>query len=220
MIHFFQREGVKEAVMVGQITPSNLFSFRPDLRLVALIAKLKERNAESLFGALGEELEREGIILLPATTFLEDRLAPAGPVFGPKLDAKGLADAAFGFRIAKESSRLDIGQSVVVREGTVLAVEAFEGTDACIRRGGELGRGKKGMLVKVSKPGQDLRFDVPVIGPQTVRSCREAGVSAIIVEAHMTLLLGWDEIADLCRRHKVALHGMESGQPPTGTRRR
>ena len=112
-------------------------------------------------------------------------------------------------RIAKETSRLDIGQSVVVREGTVLAVEAFEGTDGCIRRGGELARGRKAMLVKVSKPGQDLRFDVPVVGPGTVRSCRQAGVGAIVVEAHRTLLLGREEIEELCGKHGIALHGVE-----------
>ena len=216
MIRFFQGEGVREAVMVGQIAPSNLFALRPDLRLVALLARLKERNAETLFGAIGEELEREGITLLPATTFLEDCLAPAGPICGPKLDAAGLEQAAYGVRIAKELSRLDVGQSVVVREGTVLAAEAFEGTDACIRRGGELGKGKRVLLAKVSKPNQDLRFDVPVVGPQTVRSCREARVSAIVVEAGKTLLLGREEVARLCREAKIALHGWEGEAPAQG----
>lgn len=208
MIKFFRREGVSEAVMVGQIAPRNLYEFRPDLRTVRMLAGLRERNAETLFGAIADELEKEGIQLLPATTFLEDLLPAAGPVCGPKLDEKGLADARFGFRIAKETSRLDIGQSVVVREGTVLAVEAFEGTNACIRRGGELGRGKNAKLVKVSKPSQDLRFDVPVVGPATVEECQAAGVSAIVVEAGKTLLLGREELETLCDRHRVALHAL------------
>ena len=208
MSKFFQREGVSEAIMVGQIAPNNLYALRPDMRALALLARLKEKNAESLFGGIADELAKDGIILLPATTFLEDHLPAEGPVCGPALDAEGLEDARFGFGIAKETSRLDIGQTVVVREGTVLAVEAFEGTNACVRRGGELGKGKKVKLVKVSKPKQDFRFDVPVVGPETIRTCVEAGVSAIIIEAGCTLLLGADEVADLCRKHKISLHAL------------
>ena len=208
MNKFFQREGVTEAVMVGQIAPDNLYSLRPDLRVLALLARLKEKNAESLFGGIADELAKDGITLLPATTFLEDLLPGEGAVCGPALDADGLEDARYGFGIAKETSRLDIGQTVVVREGTVLAVEAFEGTNACIRRGGELGRGKEVKLVKVSKPKQDFRFDVPVVGPDTVRTCAEAGVSAIVVEANCTLLLGADEVAELCHQHKISLHAL------------
>lgn len=194
--------------MVGQIAPNNLYELRPDLRTLALLARLKEKNAESLFGGIADELAKDGITLLPATTFLEDQLPSAGPVCGPALDREGIEDAEFGFRIAKETSRLDIGQTVVVREGTVLAVEAFEGTNACIRRGGELGKGKKVKLVKVSKPNQDFRFDVPVIGPDTVKTCAEAGVSAIVMEANCTLLLGQEEVAGLCAKHKISLHAL------------
>jgi DUF1009 family protein len=173
-----------------------------------LLARLKERNAESLFGGIGEELAKDGIHLLPATTFLEDLLPAAGPVCGPAFKKRQLDDAAFGFRIAKESSRLDIGQTVVVRHGTVLAVEAFEGTNACIQRGGELGRGKDVMLVKVSKPRQDLRFDVPVIGPRTIESCLAAGVKSIAIEAGGTLLLERDEVFRLCDEHGIGLHAV------------
>ncbi len=208
LIRYFKEEGVTEGVMVGQISPKRLYDFRPDIRTITLLAKLKERNAESLFGGVADELEREGIKLLPATTFLEDCMPGEGPVFGPKLKDKGLADAEFGIRIAKEISRLDIGQAVVVRQGTVLAVEAFEGTDACVRRGGELGKGKNVKLVKVSKPQQDLRFDVPVVGPHTVTSCHEAGVSAIVIEAGKTLLLGQEEVQRRCEKYKISLHAV------------
>lgn len=207
MIKWFRKAGVGEAVMVGQIAPRNLFDLRPDLRTLMLLARVKERNAESLFGAIADELAKDGIELLPATTFLEDCLAAAGPVWGPALKRRQLEDAAYGFRIAKETSRLDIGQSVVVRHGTVLAVEAFEGTNACIRRGGELGRGKEVMLVKVSKPRQDFRFDVPVVGPATIEACAAAGVRALVVEAGKTLVLEGDKVRDLCDRHRVSLHG-------------
>ena len=209
LIKFFLKEGADEAIMVGQIAPKNLFDLRPDLRTLLLLARVKERNAESLFGAIADELAKEGIRLLSATTFLEDLLPPPGPVCGPVMKKRQLEDAAFGFRIAKESSRLDIGQSVVVRHGTVLAVEAFEGTNACIRRGGELGRGKDAMLVKVSKPEQDFRFDVPVVGPQTIETCAAAGVKAIAVEARRTLLLDLPEVERLCRELGVSVHAVE-----------
>jgi hypothetical protein len=113
-------------------------------------------------------------------------------------------------RMAKEVSRLDIGQAVVVREGTVLAVEAFEGTNKCVQRGGELGKGKHVKLVKVSKPDQDLRFDVPVVGPHTIKACREAGVSAVIIEARQTLVLGMEEVKGLCERHRISLHAVDA----------
>jgi UDP-2,3-diacylglucosamine hydrolase len=213
MIRYFRREGAGEAVMVGQIAPKNLYEFRPDLRTLAMIARLKERNAESLFGAVAEELRKDGIELLPATTFLEDCLPGPGPVCGPVLDRKALEDAEFGFRIAKETSRLDIGQSVIVRDGTVLAVEAFEGTNACIRRGGELGRGKNVKLIKVTKPRQDFRFDVPVVGPETIRACAEAGVGVVVVEAGCTLLLGAEEVRALCEEHRIALHALAGASP-------
>jgi len=207
-IRFFLREQVTEAVMIGQISPKNLFDLRPDLRVLMIMARLKERNAETLFGAVAEALAKEGINVLPATTFLEDLLPGPGYVCGPAFKKRQLADAEFGFNIAKQTSALDIGQSVVIRHGTILAAEAFEGTNACIRRGGELGRGKDVMLVKVSKPNQDLRFDVPVIGPQTIETCAAAGISAIAVEAGMTLLLEKAVVVELCNRYQIGIHAV------------
>jgi UDP-2,3-diacylglucosamine hydrolase len=209
VIRFFKAQGVSEAVMIGQIAPKNLFDLRPDLRALMILAKVKERNAETLFGAIADELAKEGITVLCATTFLDELLPAPGAVCGPALTKRQCGDAAFGFRIAKETSALDIGQSVVVRHGTVLAVEAFEGTNACIRRGAELGKGKDVILVKVSKPNQDFRFDVPVVGPQTVENCAASGVCAIVVEARRTLLLEKSRVAELCAKHRVSLHAME-----------
>ena len=212
LIKFFKSQKATEAIMVGQIAPKNLFDLRPDLRTLMLLARLKERNAESLFGGIAQELAKDNIHLLPATTFLEDLLPPAGHVCGPVMKKRQLEDAAFGFRMAKETSRLDIGQTVVVRHGTVLAVEAFEGTNACIKRGGELGHGKDVMLVKVSKPNQDFRFDVPVVGPLTIQTCVEAGVKAITVEANKTLVLERDTVFKLCLEHGVSVHAMDEGE--------
>jgi UDP-2,3-diacylglucosamine hydrolase len=208
LIKFFRKEGAKEAVMMGQISPKNLFDLRPDLRILMMLARVKERNAETLFGAIGEELAKDGITLLPATTFLEDHLPGPGPVCGPVFKKRQLTDADFGFRIAKQTSALDIGQTVLVRHGTVLAVEAFEGTNACILRGGELGRGKEVMLVKVSKPNQDMRFDVPVVGPQTIETCVKAGVGGIAIEAGKTLILEKEKVAQLCAQHGIGIHAV------------
>jgi DUF1009 family protein len=205
MIKFFKKEGVDEAVMVGQIAPRNLFDLRPDVRTMLLLARTKEKNAESLFGGIADELAKDGITLLPATTFLEDMMPAEGHVCGPKLNEAAVEDARFGYKIAKETSRLDIGQSVVVRNGTVLAVEAFEGTNACIRRGGELGRGKEVTLAKVAKPNQDFRFDVPVIGPDTVKNCAQSGIGVIAIEAGKTLMLAGEEVSLMCDEHKVSI---------------
>ena len=205
MIKFFKKEGVDEAVMVGQIAPKNLFDLRPDVRTMLLLARTKEKNAESLFGGIADELAKDGITLLPATTFLEDMMPAEGHVCGPLIKEAAMEDARYGFSIAKETSRLDIGQSVVVRNGTVLAVEAFEGTNACIRRGGELGRGKEVTLAKVAKPNQDFRFDVPVIGPDTVKNCVQSGIGVIAIEAGKTLMLAGEEVSSMCDEHKVSI---------------
>ncbi len=195
--------------MAGQIAPKNLFDLRPDFKALLLLGRLRERNAESLFGAVADELARGGVTLLPATTFLEHLLAPAAHIAGPALGRRKQLDAAFALRIAKAVSALDIGQSVVVKNGTVLAVEAFEGTDAAIRRGGTLAGPKGGgMLAKVSKPRQDLRFDVPVIGPRTLETAAEARLEAVVVEAGRTLLLELDTLRELAARHRISVVGL------------
>lgn len=201
---FFAKQKVHRAIMAGQIAPSNLFNLRPDLKALLLLAKLKERNAESIFGAIADELAKVDVTLLPATTYLEDALPEAGHIAGPKLGRHASLDVEFGFKIAKETSRLDIGQSVVVKKGTVLAVEAFEGTDVTMRRGGQLGRGGA-VLVKVSKPNQDFRFDVPVIGLRTLDTAAEAGIAVIACEAKKTLLLDKEQVMESARQKKITL---------------
>jgi DUF1009 family protein len=210
VIKFFRKHGVSQAIMVGQIAPRNLFDLRPDMRTLMMLAKVKERNAETLFGAVADELQKDGIELMDATSHLEELLPSAGHVCGPKLKKRAVDDAEFGFRTAKETSRMDIGQSVVVRHGTVLAVEAFEGTNACIKRGGELGRGKSCTLAKVSKPNQDFRFDVPCLGALTIEACRDAGVNVIVCEAGKTLMLGRDEVERLCHEHEITIYALEA----------
>jgi len=208
MGNFLKKEAVPEAVMVGQITPSNLFNLQPDLRTIAMLAKLKEKNAESIFSAIADEMSKDGVTILSALTFLDQHMAPEGHIAGPSLKKEQEDDATYGIKIAKSTSELDIGQSVVVRQGTVLAVEAFEGTNKCIQRGGDLGKGKHCLLAKVSKPNQDLRFDVPVIGPDTVKNCAEAGVNAIVVEAHKTLILDKPHLEKLAKELNISVIGL------------
>jgi hypothetical protein len=188
LIKFLTAAGVHHAIMAGQIAPKNLFDLRPDIKTVVMLARLKQRNAESIFSAIAEQLSAAGVELLPATTFLDEFVASPGLIAGPALTRRQEEDVSFGFHIAKEMSRLDVGQTIVVRSGTVLAVEAFEGTNEAIKRGGALGR-KDAVVVKVSKPNQDLRFDVPVIGAETVRIAARANIRVIAVEAGRTLLL-------------------------------
>ena len=207
LLSYLEQSGVRHAVMAGQIAPKNLFDLRPDFKSLFLLARLKRRNAETIFAAIGDEMKKIGIELLPATTFMDDHLAPAGLIAGPKVKARVLDDLRYGHDIAKEVSRLDIGQTVLVKNGTVLAVEGFEGTNECIKRGGALGRGDAAM-VKVSKPGQDLRFDVPVIGPVTLESCREAGVRIIGIEAGRTIILERDRVTAIAAQHKLSIFGL------------
>ena len=190
--------------MAGQIAPKNLFDLRPDVKALMLLGKLKQRNAESIFAAIADELARIDVDLLPATTFLEESLASQGLIAGAKLSRREEEDVDLGWKMAKEIARLDIGQTVIVKNGTVVAVEAFEGTNDAIRRGGALAR-KDAVMVKVAKPNQDMRFDVPVIGVETIRVAAEANVRVIAVEAGKTLLLERDAISKLADRSKLSI---------------
>ena len=204
LLKFFRDQQVRHAIMAGQIAPRNLFDLRPDWKALLLLAKLKQRDAESIFSAIATELAKVDVDLLPATRFLEDQLAPAGLISGPKLSRREQEDVDFGWKIAKEISRLDIGQTVLVKNGTVLAVEAFEGTNDAIKRGGALAR-NGAIMIKVAKPNQDMRFDVPVIGVETIRIAAGAKLRVIAVEAGKTLLLERDVIVDLARDTKISL---------------
>jgi UDP-2,3-diacylglucosamine hydrolase len=206
MIAAFTDRGVKQCVMLGQIAPKNLYDVRPDLRAMGLLFKLKERNAHTIFGAIAGELQKDGVELIEATPWLKPLMPGAGFRLGRKLTEEQRADVEFGFGIAKEVSRLDIGQLVVVKEGTVLAVEGFEGTDKCLARGGELA-GKDGgaVAVKVSKLNHDMRFDVPCIGPQTLEVCARSGVAVLAFEAGKSLLLEQETCTALAERHKLAV---------------
>jgi UDP-2,3-diacylglucosamine hydrolase len=206
LLKFFREQDIRHAVMAGQIAPKNLFDLRPDLKALMLLGKLKYRNAESIFAAIADELAKIGVELLPATTFLEDSLAQRGLIAGPKLSARQGDDVELGWNVAKEIARLDIGQTVIVKNGSVVAVEALEGTNETIKRAETLVR-EGGVMVKVAKPNQDMRFDVPVIGVETLRVAAESRLRVIAVEAGKTLLLERAAIIDLANRSTISVVG-------------
>jgi len=206
MIAALTDHGVTRCVMLGQIAPRNLFDLRPDLRAMGLLLRLKEKNAHTIFGAIADELKKDGVELIDAAPWLQPLMPGPGFRMGPKPSAEQEADVQFGFRIAKEISRLEIGQLVVVKNGTVLAVEGFEGTDKCLARGGELA-GKDGgaVAVKVARENHDMRFDVPCIGPQTIENCAAARIAVLALEAGKTLLLEQEMLEPLALKHRVAI---------------
>jgi DUF1009 family protein len=204
LLKFFNQNKVYHAIMAGQIAPKNLFDLRPDWKALMLLGKLKQRNAETIFAAIADELANVEVDLLPATTFLEESLAPSGLIAGPKLSRQEQDDVELGWKIAKEIARLDIGQVIIVKNGTVVAVEALEGTSETIKRGGALAR-EGAVMVKVAKPNQDMRFDVPVIGVETIRIAAEAKLRVIAIESAKTLLLERDAIIDLANRANISI---------------
>lgn len=210
LIRTFRRAGVTQALMAGQITPTMMFrTLRFDWRLLTLVTRLKNRKADTIFGAIANELAREGIELLDSTLFLNSHLPSTGVLTRRRLTRKEKEDVEFGRGIAKEIARLDIGQTVVVKNKAVLAVEGLDGTDATIRRGGRLGK-RDVVVVKVAKPHQDMRFDVPVVGLRTIQAMIQARAKVLAVEAKKTLFLEKEETiaaADAGRITIVAVEG-------------
>ncbi len=206
MIKAFTERGVRQCVMLGLIQPRNLFDVRPDLRGIALLMRLREKNAHTIFGAIADELAKDGVEVVTAAPWLKSIIPGPGYQIGPKLTAQQKDDIAFGFRMAKEVSRLEIGQCVIVKKGTVLAVEGFEGTDKCLTRGGELaGRDGGAVAVKVAKKNHDIRFDIPCVGPTTLEICAAHGIAVLAIEAGMTLLLDKEDLERLAGQVRVSV---------------
>ena len=198
--------GVGYAIMAGQITPRRLFKgLHPDLKAARILFSLKRRNAETIFGALAAEIEKIGVHLLDARSFLDDHIASAGTMTGGKFPIEN-DYLEHGIHIARESARLDIGQGCVVRKGTVLAVEAFEGTDEMLRRAGSF-KTDHALFVKTVKARQDFRFDVPCFGQRTLETMREAGLNAAALEADKVILLDKPAVLAQARTWGIALHG-------------
>ena len=216
----FRRAGVGEAVLVGKVAKTHLYagsrSLRPDARAIELLKGLADRRDDSILRALADWLESEGIALRPQGEWVPHLLAGEGCLGAALPSAEQMADVAFAWPIAKGVAGQDIGQCVVVKRGAVLAVEAIEGTDAAVRRGGALAGGGA-CVVKVAKPCQDLRFDVPTVGPRTLQSLVAVGARLLAVEAGRTLLLGRAELVERADAHGIVLLGVD-GQSLTDGR--
>ncbi len=206
--------GIEHIVMAGQIKPTRLFSLRLDAKALAILRTLKTRNAHTIFGAIGEELRKIGAELLPACRFMETEMPAAGVLGRRAPDEREQADIRLGAKVAKVTSGLEIGQTVVVKEGTILAVEGFEGTDQTILRAGRLG-GPGSVVVKVAKLGHDMRFDIPIIGERTFKMLKKAKATCLAVEAKRTILLAREKLVAEADRLGIALVAFDpaDGEP-------
>ena len=196
------------AVMAGQVTPGKLFKgLHPDLKAIRMLAGLDRKNAETIFGAIGDEIEKAGVHLLDARAFMDEDLAEEGAMVKgkEKVEAEHLAH---GIEIARENARLDVGQGVVVSRGTVLAVEAFEGTNAMLERAGKFGA-KNCLFVKLGKPKQDTRFDVPVFGLQTLKTLSEANIKNVALASGSVLILDKGTVINEAKKLGVGVTGVK-----------
>jgi len=201
--------GVREAVMAGQVKHKQIFAdIVPDLKMMGLLARLALKNTDSLIGAVADTLGREGIALLSSTALLQDQMATAGAMTRRRPSGDELKDVEYGREVARAVAGFDIGQTVVVKDRAVVAVEAMEGTDEAIRRAGRIA-GAGCTVVKVAKPRQDVRFDVPVVGPGTVAAMSEAKARVLAVQAGETLLLDRADLMAAAEQADLALWGFE-----------
>ena len=205
MIRFFKEEGVEKAIMAGQVKHVQIFSRAiPDARMLKVLLRLPRRNTDSLIGAIAAELQSEGIELVDSTCFLQDYLPRPGVLTRRKPDEREQEDIEYGLEIAHEIARLDLGQTIVVRAKACVAIEAMEGTDQTIRRAGSLV--KRGLtVVKIAKPNQDMRFDVPVVGIPTIETMVEAGATCLCITAGKTLMFDRDAMIELANKKKIAI---------------
>lgn len=207
LLKYTKKFGAKYAIMAGQVTPKKLFKgLVPDLKALTILATLKERNAETIFGAIANELSKVGCELLDARVFLDEQIAYKGFICGKKWDIEE-RHLEHGLKIAKECARLDIGQSCAVSRGSVLAVEAWEGTDKMLERAGSF-EAKDSLFVKTVKPKQDYRFDVPVIGERTIRKLAASNILNVAIEADNVIILEYEKTLALANQHCIKIFGV------------
>ena len=216
-VKWVAEHGYDGAILAGQINPLSLFrtSFDADTR--RLLAELPVKCAHSIYGRLVEEFERRGVKMLPASCYMDGHLPGEGVLTARAPDARELKDAERGAVVMHDMGQHDVGQTVLVKDGMVLAVEAFEGTNAAIRRGGKLG-GKGAVLVKGAREGHDMRFDIPVVGLKTLKTMKRAGVTAFAFQAGRLILLDREDVVRFADRHGIAIFGMKTSLPPAPLR--
>lgn len=211
MISFFKKEGVSKVIMAGQVKHVQIFSsMLLDIRALKVFMSLKQRNTDALIGAVANELAKDGLELIDSTHFVKDHLAVEGILTKRKPSADERKNIDYGLGIANEIARLDLGQTIVLRGSACVAIEAMEGTDATIRRAGQLANGKL-TVVKVAKPNQDMRFDVPVIGVPTIQGMVEAGATCLSLTAGKTLIFDRGEMLALANKNKISIIAINPG---------
>jgi len=206
------KQGFDAGIMAGQIHPLALFRTRFDDLARAWLSDLPIKNAHTIFGKIAAEMERIGIPTLPASCYMDDFIPGAGVLTRRAPGAREMSDITFGHRVACDICGLDIGQTLLVKDGMILAVEAFEGTNQAIRRGGKLG-GKGAVVIKVAKDGHDMRFDIPVIGEATLSTLRKAKVSALAYQAGRMVMLEREKVIAAADKMNIAIVGLDSGLP-------
>ncbi len=209
---WLETTGIKHMMLVGQITPIALFRSRFDTLTRQLLRSLKSKNAHTIFGAIIEEVEKRGTQVIPASCFMGAHLPGAGLLTERPLTIAEQTDIEMGMKVALGVCDMDIGQTILVKDGVVLAVEAFEGTNATLKRGAKIG-GKGAVMIKVAKNGHDMRFDIPVFGEHTLRRCKKYGITALAFQAGRLVMLERDKLIALANRFGIALYGVESNLP-------
>ena len=205
MISFFKKEGVTKAMMCGQVKHVQIFSGAlPDLKMIKMLWNLPQRNTDALIGGIADVMAKNGIELIDSTFFIKDRLAQEGILSRRKPDSTEQGNIEYGLKIANEIARLDLGQTIVVRAKACVAIEAMEGTDAVIKRAGELAKGKL-TVVKVAKPNQDMRFDVPVVGVPTIETMIQGGATCLCLTPDKTLMFDKEEMLKLADNNKISI---------------
>ncbi len=213
LIKFFKRHDITEAVMLGSISKTNIFKdIRPDFKALSFIAKNLRTHDDSVLTSFANLLSKEGITIKPSTFLLPELISPQGCWTKRKPDSAEKKDISQGWKLAKEIGRLDIGQCIVISNGTVLAVEAIDGTDATIKRGASLSEQNGAAVVKLSKPSQDLRFDLPSSGAQTIKVMHEYGASILVLEAGKSLAFDREEMISLADKYNISIIGMTDSQ--------
>jgi len=209
LIRLFRNSGIQKAIMAGQVKHVQIFgSAFPDLTMIRMLAGLKQKNTDALIGGVARILEESGISLVDSTILLKPHLAIEGPLTRRHLSNAELSDVDYGRPIAQRIASMDIGQTIVVRDRAVVAVEAMEGTDAVITRAGELGSRKNLTVIKVSKPKQDMRFDIPVVGLSTLETMIASGAAALVIDAGRTLVFDRDKFKEVADAHSIAVEAM------------
>lgn len=207
MISFFKSNGVEKVIMAGQVKHVQIFSGAlPDARMLKMLWNLPKRNTNSLIGGVAGEMAKDGIELIDSTHFIKDQLAENGVLTKRKPTDVEQENIEYGLKVANEIARLDLGQTIIVRAKACVAIEAMEGTDATIKRAGEIANGKLS-VIKVAKPDQDMRFDVPVIGVPTVETMIAAGATCMSVTSGKTLIFDREDMLALANRNKIAIVG-------------